>query len=397
MNPSTIALRPAIVGAGLGGLATAHALRRRGFDPILFERRERPSEIAAGMELWAFATILLESLGLAEPLRRFGQRIAEARFSSWRGRTLLRIDLEQVERRVGATSYLIERDHLHWILLEAWPSDRIWTGMSLIGLKPDLSSVQLRFEGQPTYEASWVVGADGLHSTVRHSLWGPTPLRKARQICARGIARGSQAEPGLLLEVQGLGLRFGIGSLVDDRVAWWAAVNEERFDERFVIDPRSQLLDLFSGWPWRIPDHLEATDPAQIVVDSMVDRRPLPCWRRGRATILGDAAHPAVPNFGQGACMAIEDGFSLAEFLDRSSTVEKGLERFEEARRPRTRRAVEESWAYGGIARWTSPQAVAIRELIQRVIPDLFWTHLFVRRSRLRVASYYRDPQRSQD
>jgi 2-polyprenyl-6-methoxyphenol hydroxylase-like FAD-dependent oxidoreductase len=123
---------------------------------------------------------------------------------------------------------------------------------------------------------------------------------------------------------------------------------------------------LFRGWHAPIEDLIEATQESAILRNDVYDRPALGNWSVGRATLLGDAAHPMTPDMGQGACQAIEDAVVLADCLSRSSNVAEGLRAYQSRRIPRTRRVVHESRTTGRIAQWSNPLACRFREALLR-------------------------------
>ncbi|MFW6058503.1 MAG: FAD-dependent monooxygenase, partial [Persicimonas sp.] len=222
-----------------------------------------------------------------------------------------------------------------------------------------------------------VVGADGIWSRVRASLWGDEPARYAGEYCFRGLALGEDADIHHLRELHGRGERFGIGALDQKLTYWWATfVTEEGF-ELSEADYKSFVADRFAGWPCNIPGLIEATKPADIHLDGLYDRPPLQSWSRGRVTLLGDAAHPTTPNLGQGGCMAIEDAAVLAELLATADTLDAALTRYEQLRIPRTTKLVREARRFGEIGQWRNPVAVWLREKM------IAWTPQRIMRNQL--------------
>ena len=124
------------------------------------------------------------------------------------------------------------------------------------------------------------------------------------------------------------------------------------------------LLDRFRGWHAPIGELVEATDESAILRNDIYDRPPLSRWVLGRATLLGDAAHPMTPDLGQGACQAIEDAVILADCLRDAADVPSALRAYEARRIPRTRRMMRESREAGWIAQWSNPLACRLREVL---------------------------------
>jgi 2-polyprenyl-6-methoxyphenol hydroxylase-like FAD-dependent oxidoreductase len=130
------------------------------------------------------------------------------------------------------------------------------------------------------------------------------------------------------------------------------------------------LLERFRGWHEPINSIIEATDESSILRNDIYDQDPLRKWSDGRVTLLGDAAHPAIPTLGQGACQAIEDAVVLAACLRRESNVVRALKSYESLRMKRTSSITLESRRMGRMGQWKSPLVCWLRDkLIQRT-PD---------------------------
>jgi 2-polyprenyl-6-methoxyphenol hydroxylase-like FAD-dependent oxidoreductase len=184
-----------------------------------------------------------------------------------------------------------------------------------------------------------------------------------------------------LTETIGAGQRFGIVPIGGGRVAWWATANEPA-DADDEPSRRARLLHLFGAWHRPIPRLIEATPEEEILKNGTFDRPPVRGWGRGRVTLLGDAAHPTTPNFGQGGCMAIEDAAVLASSLvAHPDDLPAALRDFERRRYRRTTWITRQSLRYGRIAQWANPLAVAAREALFRLTPaaatDLTFRRMF--------------------
>ena len=132
------------------------------------------------------------------------------------------------------------------------------------------------------------------------------------------------------------------------------------------------LLAEFKDWLWEVPKIIAASPSEKILQNDLVDRVPIKQWSRGAVTLLGDAAHPTTPNFGQGACMAIEDAMVLTRNLVRHTNLQDALQSYERARHERTANIVKQSWTLGTLAKWKNPFAVRLREMILQATPESF-------------------------
>ena len=362
-------LRVAIVGGGIGGLTAALAFRRIGADVQVFERAPEIREVGAGVGVWANAIRVLDELGVGEQLREFALPVTTAGIYSAGGRPLSVTDVSAFTERLGVPTFVVHRAALQRTLLDALPADTVTTGAECCGIDDTRREAVLHFEDRDPYEADLVVGADGFNSIVRRELWGDTPVRYSGQVCFRGVVRMRVQRPGLLAEIQGRGIRMGHCPFSADRMYWWACHNAPRHQPEDPRAAKARLLSLFRDWPFQLEDAIAATPADTILRTPLCDRQPLTQWSSGAVTLLGDAAHPMVPNLGQGACTAIEDAAVLARCVAEEPTIAGALARYESLRIPRTTRMVELAWRFGHLARWSNPLAVALRESLLRLTP----------------------------
>lgn len=362
-----------IVGGGIGGLTAANALHQMGFAVRVFERAPELREVGAGFGLLSNAVRVLDEIGLGHTARELGYPLRRGSFATHRGRILTHLDFAEVLPAGAPPSYVVHRADLHRLLLRSLPDDMIVANADCSGCSQDGNGVTVHFSNHEDVRADILIGADGLHSVVRRTLWGDTPLRYSGQTCYRGIADYALREPDNLREVNGPGRRASVISIGGGRVYWWAALNAPANERDDPATRRERLLALYEGWPFDIPGAIAATPREAILRNDLVDRVPLRQWSRGRVTLLGDAAHPMQPNLGQGACTAIEDAYVISHALSRyESNLPFALQTYERLRQPRTTEIVNESWRFGIPVRWSHPLAVRARELITRLVPRRF-------------------------
>lgn len=282
---------------------------------------------------------------------------------------LSRLDLREAVPDADAANYVLHRADLHAALAEQLPAGALHTGAECVGVEQGADGVTAHFRDRAPAHGALLIGADGIHSAVRTALWGPGETRYSGQTCYRGIADFTAADPRVLREVQGAGQRAAVCAIGPHRVYWWAAINAPAGQED---DPAARPLHLqerFAGWPYGVPEAIEATT-GPVLRNDLVDRAPLTRWGRGRATLLGDAAHPMLPNLGQGACTAIEDGLVLARAVARHGLASEALQAYERERIGRTTKVVRQSWTFGVPARWQNQAAVRLREQLVRLTPS---------------------------
>jgi len=227
--------------------------------------------------------------------------------------------------------------------------------------------VTAHFEDGGTERGDLLIAADGLHSTARRQLIGDG-LRYAGYTCWRGIAH-IDVSAGVLTESWGRGARFGFGPLGAGRTLWWATENAPEGGRDAALGRKADVLRVTAGWHAPARDLIAATDEEAILRNDIYDRRRACRWGIGRVTLLGDAAHPATPNLGMGACQAIEDAVILAGCLREREDSSSALRLYEESRRPRTALITDLSWRFGWVSQWSNPVACALRDTLVRLSP----------------------------
>lgn len=358
-----------VVGGGIGGLALAIALDKVGLPVTVLEQSPALTEVGAGLGLWSSAVRALQTLGVGERLLARAIPVERGEVCSWRGRRLSTIDLGALTGGLGAGAYILHRGELLAALAAAVPAERVELGARVHALDDDGDGVTARLADGRALRGRLVVGADGLRSVVRATLFGDAPPRYGGDTCYRGVAPLAVDDLHTLREVQGPGQRCAVCVLAPDGVYWWAAIAAPEGERDDPPARRAYLLERYRGWPYRITDAIAATPADAILRHDLYDRPPLDGWSRGRVTLLGDAAHPTTPNLGQGACMAIEDAVVLARALVDERDHAAAFAAYERERRARTGRIVELSRRFGRVGQWRHPAAVWVRELMARVTP----------------------------
>lgn len=362
--------RPIIIGAGIGGLCAAIALRNAGIPAVVYEQAERLEAVGAGLTLWANAIYALRQLGLADPVIAAGAKVAHATSFTPDGRILKGLKHGELEARFGEPTIAIHRAELHRVLREALPAEAVVLGKALSSFDQDGSEmVNACFEDGTTAEGDLLIGADGIHSAVRRQLFPHIGLRYAGYTAWRGIVIERDVALGSTSETWGPGSRFGIVPVSEDQVYWFAAANAPEGVVQTPEQRKDDLLRRFAGWHAPIRSLIERTPAAHILRNDIYDIPPFYPWSRGRVVLLGDSAHPTTPNMGQGACMAIESAVVLARALN-ANDLPAALQRYEEERRSRTAWITNTSWQAGKLGQWESPLLCKMRDFILRRTPD---------------------------
>lgn len=331
-----------IAGAGIGGLTTAVALAQRGVNVEVLERANKLSEIGAGLQLSPNAMHVMAALGLAPAIEALAFEPEAGVLRDYKtGTPLLTTPMKDAYLSPYGQKYLhIHRADLLGILDGAARSldVKVHLGKDITGFEQDEKSITA-LTGKELHSADYLIGADGINSAVRSAMHGEDAPHFRGQVAWRGLVPSDALPPGTIPPAANNWLGPG-KHFVSYYVRGGKLINFVAVEERGVWTDESwskpgnmdTLRTAFADWDPRISALLEACETCYLW--GLFDRPPLPRWTDGRAVLMGDAAHPMLPFMAQGAAMAIEDAWVLAD------TIAKGapLDTYEVSRKPRTAR-----------------------------------------------------------
>lgn len=350
-----------IIGAGIGGLATAIALHKAGFRVEVFERAAILKEVGAGIALSPNAMRILQHLGVMQQVVDCSTVLEAAASFTSTGEKIASI----ATNHPLFPTVSLHRADLHKVLAAAIPADCLHLGEELVRIENSASEVKAFFASGNSISAGVLIGADGLRSKVRAELLGDGgPVYRGYQ-CWRGVS--TVPSTNILTETFGAGVRLGVVPIGSRQTAWWCTANEPEMTKDAPDGPRAKLLRLLGNWHDPIPTLIKNTDESAIIKTAIYDRLPAKKWSKGKCTLLGDAAHPSTPNMGQGACMAIEDAAVLSRCLSQYPEPEAAFQAYEKLRYRRTSEVTQISRYYGAMGQWENPFAAAFRKSIIRL------------------------------
>ena len=336
-------------------------------DYSLYEQADAFKPVGAGILIAINAMQIFNKLGVKEEVESAGNIISNIKVTYPDLRVLSKTNLACFESKFGVKAVAIHRAMLQSILLKHLDKGSIHLGHRLASLKAHDGHVDLNFYGHHVINAPLVVGADGLKSTVRTSLFPICKIRSAGQICWRGIADyqlpASHAHE--LNEAWGMSKRFGFVQVGSGKVYWYAVMDAANTQDDLSLEG---LADCYKGFHPLIRDIILASSSQNIFKDGLFDLVPLKKWSKGQAVLLGDAAHASTPNMGQGACQAIEDSMALAECLAKFSQERAFLE-FEKLRKAKAEKVMKVSWSIGKLAHLRHPLAIKMRNILMSMMP----------------------------
>ncbi|MEN9909899.1 MAG: hypothetical protein RLZZ540_3058 [Bacteroidota bacterium] len=354
-----------IIGAGIGGLTTALTLKQKGLNVNIFESSAAIKPVGAGIILANNAMQVFQKLGVYDKIEKAGNKISYMKITDRQLNTISVADLTEYEKKYDVHNIAIHRGELQKIL-----ADEI--GYDNINLSKRLSKIEktelfkLTFEDNSTIESKLVIGADGLKSVVRNQLFEKSTLRNANQKCWRGVCEIDLPKKyhSELNEAWGKGKRFGFVKISDKKVYWYALVNSKN-----VKADKVNLTEFFSEFHIDILNIISATTKEQIIVNDIIDLKPIDEWQSENVCLIGDAAHATTPNLGQGACQAVEDAYVLGKLIDTGFAIENTFKEYENLRRKKAHTIVNTSWKIGKMAQIESSFGIWLRNFIMKNLP----------------------------
>lgn len=362
-----------IIGAGIGGLTTAVALQKAGYEVQIFEAATSFLPLGAGLTLASNALKAYHQIGLDKEVIATGQVLKRAQVKAAKGAVLTESKLVDATQKYGHPFIGIHRAKLHELLVAQLATHVIQLGKRCVAIKQDTETVEAHFEDGTKAAGSLLIAADGIHSIVRRQLFPQSKRRYAGYTCWRGLCHFEDTafNNQLMTESWGWGERFGIVPIDNAGLVYWFMVKNAPFQDPLMSAfDREKMLDLFGDWHYPIRQLLENTKETDILWNDIIDIRPLKKWNIGRVTLLGDAAHAMTPNLGQGACQAIEDAIYIWKCLDKYGISPTALKKYEQLRLKRTNTFLNRSWQVGKMGQWENPLLTPIRNFMVRWTPQ---------------------------
>jgi salicylate hydroxylase len=376
-----------IAGGGIGGLAAALGLARKGFASVVLERATELGEIGAGIQIGPNAFHCFDALGVGDEARAKAVYIDNLRLmDAVQGDMIAEIPLQEAFRkRFGNPYAVVHRADLHGVLLDACrahPLIELRTRHGVTGYQQDGNSLQVECENHETIGGSALIGADGLNSNVRQQLVGDGAPRVSGHTTYRSVIPTEQMPQDLRWNAATLwaGPKCHI---VHYPLKGWKLFN-------LVVTYHNDVTEAVAGKPvqkdevYRGFEHISARARQIIEIGDnwklwvLCDRDPILDWVDERVALLGDAAHPMLQYFAQGACMAMEDAVCLAHMFERhSDNIETALDSYQRQRRVRTARVQLDSRLIGDYIYHPHGAAAEVRNhVMSRLSPDEWYDRL---------------------
>jgi 2-polyprenyl-6-methoxyphenol hydroxylase-like FAD-dependent oxidoreductase len=326
--------RLAVAGGGIGGLALNAALANDArFELIVLERSQRAMSGGAAIILWGNAVAALREMGLGPKIREASVELEQSEFFNRSNVPICSLPIGDWSRRAGAPTVVIRRADLISILASRLAPGSLRMGRAFRAYAQDERGVHVELDDRSSLTVDGLVGADGLRSAVRaQTTSGDEPQALPYEAWV-GICGAAPAElhGGRSVAWLGEGPRFCAARLTRGAAFWYATINTRSHQP----ESRAELLELYRSWPSPVLELIAGTGDADLIRSPIFDRQPSLHWGSGKVTLVGDAAHPATPDLGQGACQAVEGALVLARCLEKAASIEEAFREYERLRMPR--------------------------------------------------------------
>lgn len=399
----------AIIGAGPGGMAAALAAIRVGFEVRIFERTAEIKAAGNILNLWPPPQKVLKLIGvdtddLGAPCKVF--------FRNAKGHTRAQVKLPaEVELDYGGGFIGLLRWGLYQRMMAALPADAVRLNHQVAGISDRGRSVRLDFADGSHFDADVVIGADGINSIVRRSLWGDEPIRHQRLHLIGGYLFLDDAPDGIGVLSHNRTTQVSFTPIRHEGrwgYEWWVL---EACDPAAAPPPdlKAFSIERASTFPRKVRDLIAKTPVEHLQRWEIRDRPPLPQWSKGRVTLVGDAAHPTSPYAAYGAGMSIEDGYFLARELAAvdvadDAAVAAALQRYEDRRKPHTSKVSQGAYHTGRMFHHLAAPLRPIRDfvfdhspLLQKMVGDEMPAHILSQLAEIEDAEPYIPIHRRQE
>ena len=352
-------------------MAAALGALQAGHEVVVYERYREARPAGNILNLWPPPLKALRSLGvdtddLGAP--------TDSEFRNVRGDVRVRVKLdEDVKREFGGGFIGLLRPELYERMLAALPPGVIRFGQQVERIGQDDRAVTLHFADGSTAEHDVLVGADGIDSLVRRTLWGEAPKREHRLHIFGGFtfAEVDGTIPNKCVFTHSRTVQGSWTSIRHDGRdghQWWVLTATDP-DAPAPADLKAEATALGAEFPAPLPGLIAATEPENVQRWVLRDRPALKQWSKGRATLVGDAAHPTSPYAAYGAGMSIEDGYFLGVALRGVDLTDAGavataLQSYEDPRKPHTAKQVQMAYMLGKVFHHAPAPLRPIRDFV---------------------------------
>ncbi|NJN01291.1 MAG: FAD-dependent urate hydroxylase HpxO [Leptolyngbyaceae cyanobacterium SL_1_1] len=332
-------LKAIVIGAGMGGLTAAIALRQAGYSVEIYDRVQELRPAGAGISLWSNGVKVLNRLGLGEKIAKIGGQMDRTAYLAKTGEILTDFSLAPIVEQVGQRPYPVSRTDLQQMLLDAYGADQVQLNAKCVAVEQDADSATAIFADGRRATGDVLVGADGTHSIIRSYVLGQKIERRyVGYVNWNGLVPASPdlAAKNTWAIYVGDGQRASMMPVGGDRFYFFFDVPLPKDTPVPAEGYQTELSGYFKDWAEPVQRLIQRLNPEKTNRVEIHDIEPLQTLVKGRVALLGDSAHSTAPDLGQGGCQAMEDAWVLSNLLLTTNlSAADALKRYEADRKDR--------------------------------------------------------------
>ncbi|MGW4098276.1 FAD-dependent monooxygenase [Mycobacterium sp. NPDC004974] len=370
-------LRVAVVGAGIGGLTAAIALRANGIDATVYEQVHELKALGAGVSIATNGSRILNKLGAGDAVAAIAGPVTHYQFRTWRAEPIAG-EPSTLGSGDPARTWCLHRGEFQKVLADALPADALQLGRSCVGATEHGDGIRVEFSDGTTVDADLLVGADGIHSRLQGKVTRAAAPVSEGIMAYRGLIPADRLHGVVDMNASSMWLGprqsflaypVSAGDLLN--IVAFVPTNLTVTESWTAPGDVAELAAAYRGWDPKVSAIIGAMD--STFRWGIYDREPLDRWSADRITLLGDSAHAVTPHLGQGANQAIEDAMTLAVVLHDAQPGELGtrLRHYEDLRMDRTRHVRRQARAAGRIYRSTELTPHAQAEQLHAILDSV--------------------------
>ncbi len=327
-------MKAIIIGAGIGGMSAAAALKQNGIECEIYEAVKEMKPVGAALSIWSNGVKCMNHLGMGKIMDDLGGPMHYMSYQNGlTGEAMTQFSLAPLVEQVGERPCPVSRADMQRRMIEWWGADQIGFGKRLAEILQSESGVTAKFTDGTQATGDFLIAADGTHSIAReHVLGHATERRYAGYVNWNGLVDidTAIAPDNQWTTFVGEGKRVSIMPIAGNRFYFFFDVpltkglNEDR------TTVKADLKNYFSGWCAPVQTLIDAIDPDTTNRIEIHDIEPFSPLVKGKVALLGDAGHSTTPDIGQGACAALEDSVVLGQSFTKGLTIEETLELYQE-------------------------------------------------------------------
>jgi len=334
-------MKALVIGAGIGGLSAAVALKRAGITCEVFEAVTEIKPVGAAISVWPNGVKCMNHLGMGEIMETWGGPLRFMAYKDYRqGETLTQFSLAPLIARTGSRPCPVSRAELQREMLDFWGRDSVQFGKRVVRAEESAAGVTVWFTDGTTAHGDVLIAADGSHSALRPYVLGYTPERRyAGYVNWNGLVEIDEtiAPADQWTTFVGEGKRVSLMPVSGGRFYFFFDVPLPAGLAENRSTLRADLTRYFTGWAPQVQALIAALDPATTNRIEIHDIEPFDTLVRGKVALLGDAGHSTTPDIGQGGCAAMEDAVVLGEIFREAQDIPTVLRQYEARRCDRVR------------------------------------------------------------